>query len=194
MNPRERIRVAVNGYGVIGKRVADAVALQPDMTLAGGLRCRCRLAPADGTGQRLRAIWGNSRPRDGDARGRPRCRGHARRSAGARGCPGGLYAEMGGGRKRLNLSASPHPLHSPRRRKARGHRPLLRGRSELYRRAWTGLHARRVVQHHLDSPHAVGAAGAVKLPETLAHLQYWSVQMTRRVDKDEVLGAFRGSR
>ena len=30
-----RARVAVNGYGVIGKRVADAVALQDDMTLAG---------------------------------------------------------------------------------------------------------------------------------------------------------------
>ena len=30
-----RIRVAVNGYGVIGKRVADAVALQPDMELVG---------------------------------------------------------------------------------------------------------------------------------------------------------------
>jgi glyceraldehyde-3-phosphate dehydrogenase (NAD(P)) len=29
------IRVAVNGYGVIGKRVADAVRLQPDMTLVG---------------------------------------------------------------------------------------------------------------------------------------------------------------
>jgi glyceraldehyde-3-phosphate dehydrogenase (NAD(P)) len=29
------IRVAVNGYGVIGKRVADAVRSQPDMTLAG---------------------------------------------------------------------------------------------------------------------------------------------------------------
>lgn len=29
------IRVAVNGYGVIGKRVADAVAAQPDMTLVG---------------------------------------------------------------------------------------------------------------------------------------------------------------
>lgn len=29
------IRVAVNGYGVIGKRVADAVALQDDMELAG---------------------------------------------------------------------------------------------------------------------------------------------------------------
>jgi len=30
-----RVRVAVNGYGVIGKRVADAVALQDDMTLVG---------------------------------------------------------------------------------------------------------------------------------------------------------------
>src|SRR5690625_1660942 len=29
------IRVAVNGYGVIGKRVADAVRLQPDMELVG---------------------------------------------------------------------------------------------------------------------------------------------------------------
>ncbi len=29
------IRVAVNGYGVIGKRVADAITLQPDMQLVG---------------------------------------------------------------------------------------------------------------------------------------------------------------
>ena len=31
----QRVRVAINGYGVIGKRVADAVALQDDMTVAG---------------------------------------------------------------------------------------------------------------------------------------------------------------
>lgn len=31
----KRIRVAVNGYGVIGKRVADAVTVQPDMELVG---------------------------------------------------------------------------------------------------------------------------------------------------------------
>jgi glyceraldehyde-3-phosphate dehydrogenase (NAD(P)) len=31
----KKVRVAVNGYGVIGKRVADAVGLQPDMGLAG---------------------------------------------------------------------------------------------------------------------------------------------------------------
>ena len=29
------VTVGVNGFGVIGKRVADAVALQPDMQLAG---------------------------------------------------------------------------------------------------------------------------------------------------------------
>jgi glyceraldehyde-3-phosphate dehydrogenase (NAD(P)+) (phosphorylating) len=29
------VRVAVNGYGVIGKRMADAVSLQDDMALAG---------------------------------------------------------------------------------------------------------------------------------------------------------------
>jgi 3-mercaptopyruvate sulfurtransferase SseA len=31
----QKIRVSINGYGVIGKRVADAVALQDDMELAG---------------------------------------------------------------------------------------------------------------------------------------------------------------
>ena len=30
-----KVKVAVNGYGVIGKRVADAVRLQPDMVLVG---------------------------------------------------------------------------------------------------------------------------------------------------------------
>ena len=31
----KKVRVGVNGYGVIGKRVADAIALQEDMVLAG---------------------------------------------------------------------------------------------------------------------------------------------------------------
>ena len=34
-SPQSKIRVAVNGYGVIGKRVADAIALQDDMEVAG---------------------------------------------------------------------------------------------------------------------------------------------------------------
>jgi len=32
------IKVAVNGYGTIGKRVADAVAAQPDMEGRRGLK------------------------------------------------------------------------------------------------------------------------------------------------------------
>jgi glyceraldehyde-3-phosphate dehydrogenase (NAD(P)) len=35
---------------------------------------------------------------------------------------------------------------------------------------------------------------AVKVPETLAHLHYWSVQMTRPAGRDEVSDAFRVSR
>ncbi|KAB8185692.1 hypothetical protein FKV24_010690, partial [Lysobacter maris] len=35
MSPMKKIRVAVNGYGVIGKRVAEAVARQDDMELTG---------------------------------------------------------------------------------------------------------------------------------------------------------------
>ena len=35
MTQERKVRVAVNGYGVIGKRVADAVALQSDMELVG---------------------------------------------------------------------------------------------------------------------------------------------------------------
>jgi glyceraldehyde-3-phosphate dehydrogenase (NAD(P)) len=35
------VRVAINGYGTIGKRVADAVAAQPDMTLVGVAKTRC---------------------------------------------------------------------------------------------------------------------------------------------------------
>lgn len=35
MMAKNKVRVAINGYGVIGKRVADAVRLQPDMELIG---------------------------------------------------------------------------------------------------------------------------------------------------------------
>lgn len=34
---------------------------------------------------------------------------------------------------------------------------------------------------------------AVKVPETIAHLHYWSVQLTRNAEKEEVLDAFRAS-
>jgi len=34
---------------------------------------------------------------------------------------------------------------------------------------------------------------AVKVPETLSHLHYWNVQLTRNSDKEEVLNAFKNS-
>lgn len=34
---------------------------------------------------------------------------------------------------------------------------------------------------------------AVKVPETIAHLHYWAVQLTREASKDKVLDAFRTS-
>ena len=34
------IKVAINGYGTIGKRVADAVAAQPDMEIIGVSKTR----------------------------------------------------------------------------------------------------------------------------------------------------------
>ena len=39
MNP-DKVRVAINGYGTIGKRVADAVAAQPDMKVVGVSKTR----------------------------------------------------------------------------------------------------------------------------------------------------------
>lgn len=44
MNQERKARVAINGYGVIGKRVADAVAAQDDMELVDGLALEQRLA------------------------------------------------------------------------------------------------------------------------------------------------------
>jgi glyceraldehyde-3-phosphate dehydrogenase (NAD(P)) len=35
MPSQKKVRVAVNGYGVIGKRVAEAIRLQDDMVLSG---------------------------------------------------------------------------------------------------------------------------------------------------------------
>ncbi|MBI2953413.1 MAG: type II glyceraldehyde-3-phosphate dehydrogenase [Chloroflexi bacterium] len=52
MTQKRKVKVAVNGYGVIGKRVADAVALQDDMDLIGvsdvGFDYRIRVAAERG--------------------------------------------------------------------------------------------------------------------------------------------------
>ena len=53
MAQSDKIRVAVDGYGVIGKRVAAAVALQVDMSMVGvadvSADCRLRVAHQQGS-------------------------------------------------------------------------------------------------------------------------------------------------
>jgi glyceraldehyde-3-phosphate dehydrogenase (NAD(P)) len=64
MTEQSRIRVAVTGYGVIGRRVADAVLAQPDMALAGvaDVAADWRIAGAASRGISLYAATEEARP------------------------------------------------------------------------------------------------------------------------------------
>ncbi len=53
MSPQKEVRIAVNGYGVIGKRVAEAITLQDDMNSRRHIGCGDRLADAHRRAQRL---------------------------------------------------------------------------------------------------------------------------------------------
>lgn len=75
----EKTRVTINGYGVIGRRVADAVALQDNMELIGVADVVGRLPHRDGRVARLRGLCCGSRQNRRDARGRHlRARGAGR--------------------------------------------------------------------------------------------------------------------
>ena len=74
MSPAKKIRVAVNGYGVIGKRVADAVALQDDMELAGVADISADWRPRMAMQKGLPPFRGHRGTCGGDAERRSRCR------------------------------------------------------------------------------------------------------------------------
>jgi glyceraldehyde-3-phosphate dehydrogenase (NAD(P)) len=86
-------------------------------------------------------------------------------------------------------------------RKARG--TLLRRATDPWESHETGIMNTLVPEPEIPShqgpdaqtvdPELDVVTMAVKVPETLAHLHYWSVQMTRPASKDEVLDAFRTS-
>lgn len=243
------IRVAVNGYGVIGKRVADAVALQEDMQLAG---------VAD-----VAADW---RPRAALERGFPLFgatpeAAEAMRAAGLQ-VAGTLeqllaqadvvvdctpkriaaknvetYRQLGlkfivhGGEKHsvtghsfvaeanyesalgldatrvvsCNTTSVVRTLGALKRagllRKARG--TLLRRATDPWESHEGGIMNTLVPEPEIPSHQGPDAQTvdpdldvvtmAVKVPETLAHLHYWAVEMTRAASKEEVLAAFRAS-
>ena len=243
------IRVAVNGYGVIGKRVADAVAKQDDMQVVGVVD-----------------VVSDWRPRVAVSRGMPLFgaapeNAEAMRAAGltvtgtledllgqcdvvidctpkkvaARNVE--IYRRRGvkfiveGGEKHsvtghsfvaeanyasalgrdatrvvsCNTTSIVRTLSALKRagilRKARG--TLLRRATDPWESHDSGIMNTLVPEAEIPShqgpdaqtvdPELDVVTMAVKVPETLAHLHYWSVELTRAVSKEEVLAAFRSS-
>jgi glyceraldehyde-3-phosphate dehydrogenase (NAD(P)) len=245
----ERIRVAVNGYGVIGKRVAAAVARQDDMALAGvsdvvtdwrarmvlrngfhlfgatpqhvtemrkvGLEVAGTLddllgqidVVVDCTPKRIAA-------KNVDAYRRRKLKfilqgGEKHAATGHSFVAECNYASaLGRDATRVvscNTTSVVRTLTALKRagllRRARG--TLLRRATDPWESHETGIMNTLVPEPEIPShqgpdaqtvdPELDVVTMAVKVPETLAHLHYWSVQMTRQATKEEVLDAFRGS-
>ena len=249
MTESQNIRVAVNGYGVIGKRVADAVAAQDDMTLAG---------VADVvTDWRMRVVRQKGYPLFGAASEHV----SAMREAGLdpegdlddlmdsadvivdctpkkvavqnveRYRAAGIKFIVQGGEKHdvtghsfsaennyasalgrdstrvvsCNTTSTVRTLTALKRagllRKARG--VLIRRATDPWESHLGGIMNTLVPEEEIPShqgpdaqtvdPELDVVTMAVKAPETLAHLHYWTVQLTRSVTKEEVLDAFGAS-
>ena len=245
----QKTRVAVNGYGVIGKRVADAVVRQNDMSLAGVSDVvtdwRARMVTRNGF-----ALFGATAEYAG-----------AMRDAGldVTGTLGDLLAQadvvvdctpkriaaknvdeyrrrglkfiLQGGEQHAatghsfvaeanyataigrdatrvvscNTTSVVRTLTALKRagllRRARG--TLLRRATDPWESHDSGIMNTLVPEPEIPShqgpdaqtvdPELDVVTMAVKVPETLAHLHYWSVQMTHAASRDEVLDAFRAS-
>lgn len=244
-----RIRVAVNGYGVIGKRVAEAVAMQDDMSLAGvsdvvtdwrarmALRNGFRLFGAAGDAASAMRDAGldvagtlddlleqadvvvDCTPKRVAARNVDTYRrrslkfivegGEKHAVTGHSFVAESNYASaMGRDATRVvscNTTSVVRTLTALKRagllRRARG--TLLRRATDPWESDAGGIMNTLVPEPEIPSHQGPDAQTvdpdldvvtmAVKVPETLAHLHYWSVQMTRKASSDEVLDAFRRS-
>lgn len=243
------IRVAVNGYGVIGKRVADAVKAQNDMALIGvadvATDWRTRVLETKGvplfaaTPQALDAFRAAGRQTAGglddllgevdvivDCTPKRVAAGNVEHYRDR-----GLKFILQGGEKHAvtghsfvaeanfetaigrqatrvvscNTTATVRTLSALKRagllQRARG--TLLRRATDPWESHQGGIMNTLVPEPEIPSHQGPDARTvdpdldvvtmAVKVPETVAHLHYWSVQMTRPADKEEVLDAFRSS-
>lgn len=249
MSEPKRIRVAINGYGVIGKRVADAVVCQDDLSLAGVSDVvtdwRARAAIAKGlrlfgaTDEHVAAMRAvgldvagvltdllaeadivvDCTPKHVAAKNIDRYRqrglkfivqgGEKHETTGHSFVAEANYAsafERDATRVvSCNTTSIVRTLTALKRsgllRRARG--TLLRRATDPWESHEGGIMNTLVPEPEIPShqgpdtqsvdPDLDVVTMAVKVPETLAHLHYWSVQMTRRATKDEVLDAFRTS-
>ena len=249
MNTSSKTRVAVNGYGVIGKRVAAAVALQNDMEMAGiadvdaDWRMRVALskgfalhaANADaaatmsnaglnvtGTLDDLLAksdVVVDCTPKRVAAKNVETYRqrgikfilqgGEKHAVTGHSFVAEASYASALGRESTRVVSCNTTSIvrtlttlkHAGLLDKARG--TLLRRATDPWESHLGGIMNTLVPEPEIPSHQGPDAQSvdpeldvitmAVKVPETLAHLHYWSVQLTRPARKEEVLAAFRSS-
>ena len=245
----KKIKVAVNGYGVIGKRVADAVSLQDDMELAGvcdvvtdwrikiAVLKKCPVFASDDTFKnKMNAaginILGNlddllassdiivdCTPKKIAAQNIEHYKklgkkfilqgGEKHESTGHSFSAENNYATA------LNLNSTrvvscntTSIVRTLTALKKAG--LLLKARGTLLRRAtdpWeshlggimnTLVPEKEIPSHQGPDAQSVDPTldvitSAVKVPETLSHLHYWNVQLTREATKEEVLEAFNNS-
>ena len=245
----EKVKVAVNGYGVIGKRVADAIMLQPDMELIGvsdvaadwrikvaivkeipvyafGYEAAEKMTQAgiqvSGTLDDLLKrvdIVVDCAPKKFGAQNAERYR-----KAGAK------FIVQGGEKHTItghsfvsesnydsalgieatrvvscNTTSIVRTLSALKRagllKSARG--TLLRRATDPWESHLNGIMNTLVPEKDIPSHQGPDAqsvdpeldviTAAVKVPQTLSHLHYWTVRMTREASKEEVLNAFRTS-
>jgi glyceraldehyde-3-phosphate dehydrogenase (NAD(P)) len=249
MSADKMIRVAVNGYGVIGKRVVDAVQCQPDMRVAGVADVtadwRCRLITRKG----FRLFSGAKEPVDEMRRAGLSIEGSledliedadvvvdctpkhvAAKNADLYRRKGVRFIVQGGEKHEVtghsfvaessyagavgrdctrvvscNTTSIVRVLTALKRtgllRKARG--TLLRRATDPWESHMGGIMNTLVPEQEIPSHQGPDAQSvdpefdvvtmAVKVPETLAHLHYWAIQLTRRAARDEVVAAFKTS-
>ena len=243
------IRVAVNGYGVIGKRVADAVKQQEDMEVAGVVDVVRDWRPRMALERRF-AVYGAG-PEQAEARRKSglQVAGTLEQLLGTVDVvvdctpkkvaaknvetyrKRGIKFIVQGGEKHgvtghsfvaecnyagalgrdatrvvsCNTTSVVRTLTALKRagllRKARG--TLLRRATDPWESHESGIMNTLVPEQDIPShqgpdaqtvdPELDVVTMAVKVPETLAHLHYWVVEMPRAASRDEVLEAFRAS-
>ena len=245
----KKIKVAVNGYGVIGKRVADAVTIQDDMELIGICDVitdwRIRMADKkkypvfafDETarnnmktgGIKVQGILANlletadivvdCTPKKIAAQNVPKYQETGKKfivQGGEKHATTGhsFSAEnnyetaLGRDSTRVvscNTTSIIRTLTSLKKagllKKARG--TLLRRATDPWESHLGGIMNTLVPEKDIPSHQGPDAqsvdpsfdviTAAVKVPETLSHLHYWNVQLTKQATKEEVLEAFNNS-
>lgn len=249
MSAKIKSRIAVNGYGVIGKRLADAVMLQDDMELLGvadiatdwrtavaGAKSIRLFAATDEAAKGMREAGHDVAGLLGDllaasdvvvdctpkriaAENVPRYRergikfivhgGEKHEVTGHSFVADANYASaVGRDSTRVvscNTTSIVRTLSALKRagllKRARG--TLLRRATDPWESHQGGIMNTLVPEAEIPSHQGPDARSvdpdldvvtmAVKVPETLAHLHYWTVQLNRPTEKDEVLQAFAAS-